>query len=285
MPCALLGALALLGVFPAALRHLFSGKLVSGENAVDNLKNLAQYPVRLREFVGWARHGLKAAIFVGLAAALGLCLCIPRLRRIWRAEKPSLDWLVLIVPALAAFVLVAIISPVDEPRYIYNLMPFFVLAVSFLLDLLERAAGDFPRRGQVSACVLLAIAALALWEVRSAPPDYLYPEHAAYNALLEAHRDDPCVFFSDDHFEPLTEDLNQLLIFDAFYVTDARSLDGMLAYVGDADEAVVYIDTSVFWSSGYDARVILDRIADETDFDAAEELFTTGLTTTYLISR
>ena len=59
----------------------------------------------------------------------------------------------------------------------------------------------------------------------------------------------------------------------------------MLAYIGDADEAVVYIDTSVFWSSGYDAREILDRIAAETDFDNAEELFTTGLTTTYLISR
>ena len=285
VPCALIGALALLAVFPAALKHLFSGELVSGDNAVDNLKNLAQYPVRLREFVGWARHGLKAAIFVGLAAALGLCLCIPRLRRVRRAEKPSLDWLVLIVPAFLAFVLVAIISPVDEPRYIYNLMPFFVLAVSFLLDLLERAAGDFPRRARVSACVFLAIAALALWEARCAPPDYLYPEHAEYNAMLEARRSDPCVYFSDDHFEPLTEDLNQLLIFDEFYVTDERSLDGMLAYVGEAREAVVYIDTSVFWSSGYDAQAILDRIAAESDFDRAEELFTTGLSTTYLISR
>ena len=90
---------------------------------------------------------------------------------------------------------------------------------------------------------------ISISKARSAPPDYLYPEHAEYNAILEARRGDPCVFFSDDHFEPLTEDLNQLLIFDAFYVTDERSLDGMLAYIGDADEAVVYIDTSVFWSS------------------------------------
>ena len=285
VPCALVGALALLLVFPAALKHLFSGELVSGGNAVDNLKNLAQYPVRLVEFTGWARHGLKAAILVGLAAAVGLCICFPRLRRLRREDRPSLDWLVFIVPAFVSFVLVAIISPVDEPRYIYNLMPFFVLTVSFLLCLLEKAAEGLKQLGRVSACVFLAIAVLALWAARSAPPDYLYPEHAEYNAILEARRGDPCVFFSDDHFEPLTEDLNQLLIFDAFYVTDERSLDGMLAYIGDADEAVVYIDTSVFWSSGYDAREILDRIAAETDFDNAEELFTTGLTTTYLISR
>ena len=59
----------------------------------------------------------------------------------------------------------------------------------------------------------------------------------------------------------------------------------MLDYVGDADKVVVYIDTSRFWSSGYDAQAILDRIAAESDFDRAEELFTTGLSTTYLISR
>ncbi len=284
VPCALLGALALLAVFPAALKHLFSGELVSGGSAVDNLKNLAQYPVRLSAFFGWARHGLKAAILVGLAAA-GLCLCIPRLRRTRREERPSLDWLVFLVPAYVTFVLVAIISPVDEPRYIYNLMPFFVLTVSFLLSLLEKAAEGSPQRERISACVFLAVAALALWEARCAPPDYLYPEYAAYDAMLEARRDDPCVYFSDNRIEAITEDLNQLLIFDEVYVSDDRSLDGMLAYVGEAEEAVVYIDISEFWSSGYDAAAILRRIAAESDFDTAEELFTTGLSTTYLISR
>ena len=77
----------------------------------------------------------------------------------------------------------------------------------------------------------------------------------------------------------------QLLIFPEVYVTDQQSLDPMRDYVGNADEIVVYIDTSVFWSSGYDADALLKRIAEETDYDKAEELFTTGLTTTYLLSR
>ena len=59
----------------------------------------------------------------------------------------------------------------------------------------------------------------------------------------------------------------------------------MLAYVGDAERVVVYIDVSRFWSSGYDADALLARIKAETPYQNAEPLFTEGLTTTYVISR
>ena len=283
VPCALVGALSLLLVFPAALDHLFSGELVSGESALDNLKNLAQYPARFKVFFGAARHGLKAAIFTALAALAALPVCRVRGRK---AEIRG-EWLVLILPAFVTLVLVAVISPVDEPRYIYNIMPLFVLAVSFLLDLLERACEDVKYRERAAAAVFLAISALALWEARSAPPDYLYPEHAEYNAVLKEHSASPCVFFAEPEwaFVPMTEDLMQLLIFPEVYVTDQKDLAPMLNYVGDADEAVVFIDISKFWSSGYDDAALIRRIAAETDYTKAEQLFTIGLSTTYLISR
>ena len=260
IPCALAGALSLLLVFPAAMDHLFSGELVSGESAVDNLRNTAQYALRLRTFTGFARHGLKAAIYTALFCAGGLCVLFPRIRKSCHDRPFPWDWLVFIVPAFVTFVLVAIISPVDEARYIYNLMPAFVL---------------------------LAIAGLALYQARTAPPDYLYPEHAAYNAALKDHRTAPCVFFAEPEwaFVPMTEDLIQLLTFPEVYVTDQKSLEPMRDYVGDADEVVVYIDISKFWSSGYDADALVRRIAEETDYKQAEALFTTGLSTTYLISK
>lgn len=283
VPCALVGALSLLLVFPAALDHLFSGELVSGESALDNLKNLAQYPARFKVFFGAARHGLKAAIFTALAALAALLVCRVRGRK---AEIRG-EWLVLILPAFVTLVLVAVISPVDEPRYIYNIMPLFVLAVSFLLDLLERACEGVRYKERAAAAVFLAISALALWEARSAPPDYLYPEHAEYNAVLKEHSASPCVFFAEPEwaFVPMTEDLMQLLIFPEVYVTDQKDLAPMLDYVGDADEAVLFIDISKFWSSGYDDAALIRRIAAETDYTKAEQLFTIGLSTTYLISR
>ena len=287
IPCALVGALSLLLVFPAALRHLFAEDLVSGGSALGNLKDTAQYAVRLRTFVGFARHGLKAAIYTALICVGGLCGIFPRVQKASFDHRFRWDWLVLLVPAYVTFVLVAVISPVDEPRYIYNLVPAFILTVSFLLYLLETTLGEKKISDTLRALAFLAVSCLALWEARTVPPDYLYPEHAEYNATLEKYAGDPCVLFAEpkDAFMPMTEGLIQLLTFPEVYVTDQQSLVPMRDYVGDADEVVVYIDTSRFWSSGYDADALLRRIADETDYGRAEELFTTGLTTTYLISR
>ena len=287
VPCALIGALSLLLVFPAALGQLFSGELVSGESAVDNLKNLAQYPARFRVFFGAVRHGLKAAILVVLAACALLCLRLPALRRAVKDGRVSSGWAVLLLPALVTLVLVAIISPVDEARYIYNLMPILVLAAGLLLHLLELEWEDKPYAPRVGAVLFLAVAALALWEARTAPPDYLYPEYADYNAQLEAHRDAPCVLLAEPEyaFIPMTEDLQQLLLFPEVYVTDGRDLAPMMDYVGGADEAVVFVDISKFWSSGYDAEALMRAIAGRSDFTKAEELFTIGLSTTYLISK
>ncbi len=83
----------------------------------------------------------------------------------------------------------------------------------------------------------------------------------------------------------MTEDLIQLLIFPEVYVTDEDNLAGVRDYLGNAEEAVLYIDISKFWSSGYDAEAVLRRIAAQTDYKTAVPLFETGLSTTYLISR
>ena len=287
VPCALIGALSLLLVFPAALNHLFSGELVSGESAMDNLKNLAQYPARFRVFFGAVRHGLKAAILVSLGVCVLLCLRFRALRHAVRAGRVRFEWLVIILPAFVTLVVVAIISPVDEQRYVYNIMPIFVLALSFLLYLLEESSEGLRWKERGAALLFLAIAAFALWTARTAPPDYLYPEHAEYNAMLRAHGDAPCVLLAEPEyaFIPMTEDLMQLLVFPEVFVTDRADLGRALDYIGSADEAVVFIDVSKFWSSGYDEAAILRAIADASSFDRAEELFTMGLSTTYLISK
>ena len=286
IPCALIGALSLLLVFPAALKHLFSGELVSGESAMDNLKNTALYAGRLRTFALFARHGLKAAIYAGLVCIGGVCGLFPKVQAASFEHRLNWNWLVFLIPAYVTFVLVAVISPVDEPRYIYNLMPAFVLTVSFLIDILERTGGK-KVTDTLRAAAFLAVACLALWQARTVPPDYLYPEHAAYNAALAEHKDDPCVFFAEPGcaFVPVTEDLIQLLTFPEIYVTDQKDLAPMKAYVKDADEAVIYIDVSKFWSSGYDSEALLGRIAAETDYKQAEPLFVTGLSETYLIHK
>jgi hypothetical protein len=105
---------------------------------------------------------------------------------------------------------------------------------------------------------------------------------------VEEYADGPCIYLDRGYHEPLTQDLQQLLFFEDLLVTpsgDEEAVQDYLARYPEAEHCVVFVDINPFWSSGYDADALLKRIADETAYHKAEELFTTGLTTTYLISR
>ena len=284
LPCAFGGVALLLLAFPACLDHLFADKLVSGGNALENLKNLSQYPYRLGYFFAEARHGLKAAIIVALAAVLALALLFRKLRLSLRLRALRLDSLVIILPAFLAFALVAVISPVADQRYIYNLAPIFVLAVCLLLYLVEGSLWSLGE-GNLKTAALLLVAALALWEARCAPPMYLYPEYRDYDALVAEHAEDPCVYFTDNYFEAPTQDIIQLLAFEDFYVTDLEHCGAVAQYAGDAEELVAYIDVSEYWSSGYDPDKVLAALMSSSDYTRAEPLYENGLSVTYVLYR
>ena len=285
IPWALAGALCLLLVFPQCLDQLFADKLVSGGNAMENLGDISQYPQRLLYYFAEARHGLKAAIYVTIIAVIALALMFKNFRTAAKAGKLCPESLVIILPAFVVFPVVAIISPVMDQRYIYNIVPFFIAAVCLLLHWLDVSLPDLTHPFLWKKAALLLVCALALWEARCAPPQYLYPEYAGYDALVEQHADEPCVYFTDDYFAPITQDLLQLLHFENFYVTNDSGYADMLGYLGDSGSFVAYIDISEYWSSGYKPEEILADIAAQTDYDRAELLYQNGLSATYVISK
>lgn len=285
--CAIAGVLCLLAAFPACLEHLFADKLVSGGNAVENLSNFSQYSFRLIRFVRELAHRMKAAVYITLLAIAALALSFRKLRAAVKDGAVNFQALLIILPAFLTFVLAAIISPVAELRYVYNLAPLFVLAVCFLLHALERSLGDFRFSFPLKTVAVLFVLALALWEARCLPPDYLYPEHTDYNAILAEYRDAPCVYMTDDYTAPITQDLIFLLNFDEFFITGdpaSPALDEYLASDGQARECVVFIDTSAFWSSGFDPAVMLPELLEETDFTGYEPLYDFELSATYLLT-
>ena len=166
------------------------------------------------------------------------------------------------------------------------LVPAVVFAgVYLLLYWLDVSLPALKRPFIWRKAALLFICALALWEARCAPPQYLYPEYVEYDALVEQHADEPCVYFTDDYFAPITQDLLQLMHFENFYVTNDRGCADMLDYLGGSDSFVAYIDISEYWSSGYKPEEILALIAGETDYDEAQLLYQNGLSATYVISK
>lgn len=285
---AVLGVAALLAAFPACLTHLFADKLVSGGNALENLGAFGQYKERLLIFYHEVQHGLKAAVCITLVLLAGILLSHRKISTAYREKKLSLDSLVVIVPAFITFILVAIISPVSEQRYVYNIGPIFIVAVSFLIYLLEKSWGQFNREFWVKKDILLLTLIFALEFARYIPPRYMYPEYREYDDLMSQHSDEPCIFMTDNYFSTITEALQQLLYFDNFFVSNDPYSQGIDRYIADfpnADECVVYIDVNDFWSSGYNAEEMLSQLIDSTDFSSYETLYKNGLTETYLLKK
>lgn len=283
VPFALGGALALLLVFPQCISQLTADKLVSGDNAVENLAAVSQWPSRILYYVAELRHGMKAAIYVSLLALLLIILGFKRLSR--PIFSPAVQQsLVVLLPALLVFPLVAIIGPVTDQRYVYNIAPIFIVGSCLLLYLLLPLVQSTRRDSILSLC-LLAVMALALWQARCVPPAYIYPEHEQYNALVQQHKDSPCVYVTDDFFAPITQDLIQLLAFDDMYVTNAQDLASAKDYVGQAESFVAYIDISEYWSSGYDPEATSQALAEALGYSRAEPLYQYGLSATYVISK
>ena len=283
----------LLLVFPACIRHLTADKLVSGGNALEQLSVLSQYKTRLLLFLHEVTHGMKAAVLLALAALALLLVFCKKLRAAAKDKKLPWSALVILLPAFVTLVVVALISPVTEQRYIYNLAPLFAAFVGFLLALLERSLGGIPRARLIKGGVLLATLALSLWIDRREPPRYLYPvepcyvdSYAEYDALAEAHSADPCLYMTG-YFAPLTQDLGELLYFEDVFVTENPDSPALDAYLAErpGDECVVYIDVSAYWSSGFDPEEMLPALIASTDYTDWELLYENGLSVAYLLRK
>ena len=287
--CGFAGVGLLLLCFPACLDQLFAEKLVSGGNALENLQNTAGYSQRFELMIRPLHlKYLKAARYTAIAALLAVLLCCRGVLRAGKEKRLSLvSTLIVLLPALLVLPLVTVISPVPENRYFYNLIPILVLCVSFLLHLLEAGLGEVPHGELCKNAAVLAILALALWEARTIPPDYLYPQYRDYDAQLAPYAAGPCVYMTDDYFAPVTQDLLQLLAFDDVFLTgdaDSEALDGYLADKA-SDHCVVYIDVSPFWSSGFVPEEMLPALIESTDYGSAEPLYENELSAAYLLSK
>lgn len=301
--CAVLGVALMVAVFPASIRQLFvgNGQVVGGSTVIDTLRETSAYLQRIEEF--WkVRFKLKGIGIAFLSALVLTVLFSVGAVKATKAGKIRYEALIPILPLIPSFLITAIISPVLEQRYVYNLIPIAVLGVCFVLHVAAEGFKAFVfirTSGKKAAAVsyfsgvilVCAITAASILCAKRLPPDNLYTEHDILNELCDAHASSPCVYISNEKFSSPTQDLLQLRHFDSFFVTNDPSSQKMIDYIGDANETVLYIDTNKFWSSGYDAESVISEFKESTGMTESRLLYSftyegvEGLSSTYILSR
>ena len=294
---ALLGIALMIAVFPASLRQIFigNGQVVGGSSVLEMIRNTSTYSERIDEF-SKAFEKLKGMKWVLYGTTVISLLCCAGLRRAIKSKKICADSLLLIIPVIPAFLTVAIISPVTELRYVYNLIPAAALAVCFITDTSVKSVKELsarkPRISYLAGKLIVCLAAAAaLWSAKSMPPDNLFTTHSGYDNLCGEHASSPCVYLTNNKFASVTQDLLQLVHFDSFFVTDRTNSGKMLDYIFDAEEVILYIDTDKYWSSGYDANEMLKSFSENTGLNKYEVFYDyrndgmLGLSSVYLMSK
>ncbi len=284
---AVAGVACLVLVFPACIDQLFADALVSGGSAVDNLKAVTAYGERFSTYWKKIKFSVRGMQYALYAMALIAAVLSPWLARGLRGKKLRFDSMLIILPAFITYAVVVVVSPVLEPRYIYNIMPVLALLPCFLMYVCAEGAQGVRFRDWTAFALTMVAACWALWTVRTYPPDYLYPEHNDYNAAVEPYTSGACVYFNDNRKGAMTQDLAQLIRFDDVFVANDPASEALANYIAEknSDTLVVYIDTNEFWSSGFDPEDILPELERTTGYTDAQLLYSYELSKTYLLTR
>ncbi len=272
---ALAGVVCVYFAFPACIDHLFADKLVSGQNALDNLFNLTDNAAKLIYYLIMVAKHMLIAVIVGI---LALVLIIKNgklkdIKNIFRENDSVWRALIIIVPAYISILIIGIISPVFAERYVYNISPIIVLTVSLAIYVLNKINIMKTFLSDKFAIMLLVLSLAALFVLR---PSYVYLDYREYNDIIDEYADEPCVYFDNNSNVPLTHSLPQLMRFNDVFVTNNTNSEAMKDYFnsyGDPDEIIVFIDTDKEWSSGYDADKILEELSENTKYKNNEKLY------------
>lgn len=285
---ALAGVLLLVAAYPACLKHLFADKLVSGGSMLDCIKNTADYKRRFTTYIFSINYYARVAVKVGLLACLAVLIKAKTTVKGIKNREIDISSLVIIIPAFFAFAFVAISSPVIPLRYVYNIIPIFIVTVCFAVYVASCAYADKGVFHYIAMLFVPVVAVIALVVALNVTPEFIYKEHVAYNEAVTEYASSPCVYFDDNYASSLTQDMLQLMTFDDVFVADEMDSPELFSYIDGHDDnnsLVVYVDVDGEWSSGFDPEEVLNSLLDKTDYSKYEQLYAYGSSETYVLKK
>lgn len=239
---ALAGVGGMMLFYPCWYAQLHSQNTNSLDATTRNLFDLAQYPKGPLELIGWSIVGF--AVGAGIMVLLLLVKlgqkCMPKKIQPKTLIPPKVA--LITAPALAAFLIIAVIAPYKSLRYVYHLQPLEALFCgSGLFSVLDARSVKTKKRILQGVCVAMVVLAFVV------EPERMYRGSRKVDAELEQLREAACVDITDD-LSALTSGVPQLLNFQEVCVVpdDASAL--LAQYnTGKNDTLVLFIGGRGLW--------------------------------------
>ncbi|WP_026495984.1 hypothetical protein [Butyrivibrio sp. WCD3002] len=183
-------------LFPRMIKHMFFEH--RGEEAMENLSTISNYPERLTKFVGFINSSLfgkyMVVIFVGIAVLLLLGLTgIKKENKV--ADKDMIArYLMLICPTILYFLMVSKMASFVHERYI---IPIYTISILWVICLLSASVNRFLN-SKITAILLAVVLIVVSYNGYSnAKWTYLQLDDIEYLNALEAYNGSDCVCLYD----------------------------------------------------------------------------------------
>lgn len=253
----------LLTLFTTVLALLHSQSTVSLDTTTDNILNLSQYPKGPLELTGWSivEFGVGAGIMaLLLLVALTKRFLPGKLRQtVLIAPRAKL----ITIPALAAFIVIAVISPYKSLRYVYHLQPLEALFCGCgFFAVLDTLGQNARKKITQAVCALMLVLAFVL------TPERMYIGNRKVNEELEQYSDAQCVSLIGD-MTAFTSELPEYLHFKEICAVQDTSSTLLREYcTGESDSMVVFICGRGLWQFVTPGEV--EQITQENQASAEE---------------
>lgn len=220
--CMVISAIVSLAIFPYSFVHIFMG--YRGQGAFSNLEQLEVMWKGLGGYIGLVQLDVFNGLLVFLLIFfLGVMLYrLVKDRKITFRLENSLVWLIAI-PTIFYFIIIAIVSPYIEIRYIMPICPLiFLLGIYLLKTVIASITKNELRVFICTATILVIIVLTPLMTGRNIT--YVYPDLADIVQKLEGEYNLPTIYLFNTEQNRFTDDIYLFSKIDESYILDAKQV-------------------------------------------------------------
>ncbi len=215
----IISAIISLLIFPYSFVHMFMG--YRGTGAVSALSKLESMWRSLGIYIGILNNNTFNGILIFIILlAFGVMLYkIIKNKKITLRFENKIFWLIFI-PTIAYFVIVALVSPYTELRYIMPVCPLVIICVFYLLKVMFEKI--LSKKNTYIALSVIFIIMLLAPKILNINFFYLYKDKKEIVEKVQESHDVPCLYIFNTNQNRFLDDLYLFTIFDNSYIMDVK---------------------------------------------------------------
>lgn len=267
--------------FPAVISHLFASQ--RGTQAFTNAGD-SDFVKRLSEMysiIDIEIFGKISVLVLGLLVLSAITYGYRMKAGTDRVSKLDYKYVMLLLPAIMSFCVIAKIAPGSTDRYIMETMPFISLGIFLILR--ELLSGVAKSR-LADSIVLIVMILCAILSYQDSALNYLYEHTDEYKTRIEQYGTDTKVIYlyaEDDLYRAQSNlyELRDMTDITFYWHTD------FLVYTTDFslyDQLLVFSDMDM---TDDELNEIMKIVTEKGQYASCEEIEATGYATAYLLNR